>query len=44
MVPHTASMTTLTASPQGQLSELLDGIRGAIAPRASWSDTAALVA
>jgi 3-mercaptopropionate dioxygenase len=43
-VPHTASMTTLTASPQGQLSELLDGIRGAIAPRASWSDTAELVA
>src|SRR6185436_7476001 len=38
------SMTTLTASPQGQLSELLDGIRGAIAPRASWSDTAELVA
>ncbi len=38
------SMTTLTASPQGQLSELLDGIRGAIAPRASWSDTAQLVA
>ena len=37
-------MTTLTASPQGQLSELLDGIRGAIAPRASWSDTAELVA
>jgi 3-mercaptopropionate dioxygenase len=38
------SMTTLTASPQGQLSELLNGIRGAIAPRASWSDTAELVA
>jgi predicted metal-dependent enzyme (double-stranded beta helix superfamily) len=37
-------MTTLTASPQGQLSELLDGIRGAIAPRASWSDPAELVA
>ena len=42
--PHTAHMTTITASPQSRLSELLDGIRGAIAPRASWSDTAQLVA
>jgi predicted metal-dependent enzyme (double-stranded beta helix superfamily) len=36
-------MTTLTR-PAGDLSELLDGVRTAVSARASWSDTAQLVA
>jgi 3-mercaptopropionate dioxygenase len=37
-------MTTTTTSPGVELSELLDGIRTAVAVRAGWSDTAELVA
>jgi 3-mercaptopropionate dioxygenase len=38
-------MTTITQPrPASELSELLDGIRTAVSARASWSDTAQLVA
>ena len=37
-------MTTTQARPAIELSELLDGVRTAVAARASWSDTAQLVA
>jgi predicted metal-dependent enzyme (double-stranded beta helix superfamily) len=37
-------MTTTLTRPVTELSELLDGIRAAVAVRASWSDTAQLVA
>jgi predicted metal-dependent enzyme (double-stranded beta helix superfamily) len=37
-------MTTTQTRPVIELSELLDGVRTAVAERASWSDTAALVA
>jgi predicted metal-dependent enzyme (double-stranded beta helix superfamily) len=37
-------MATTQTRPAVELSELLDGVRTAVAPRASWSDTAQLVA
>ncbi len=37
-------MTTTQTHPVSELSELLDGIRTAVAARASWSETAQLVA
>jgi predicted metal-dependent enzyme (double-stranded beta helix superfamily) len=37
-------MTTTQAGPATELSELHDGVRTAVAARASWSDTARLVA
>jgi 3-mercaptopropionate dioxygenase len=37
-------MATTQTRPAIELSELLDGVRTAVAPRASWSDTAQLVA
>jgi 3-mercaptopropionate dioxygenase len=37
-------MTTTQTRPRIELSELLDGIRTAITARASWADTARLVA
>ena len=37
-------MATTQARPAIELSELLDGVRTAVAARASWSDTAQLVA
>jgi predicted metal-dependent enzyme (double-stranded beta helix superfamily) len=37
-------MTTTQTHPAIELSELLDGIRTAVGARASWSDTARLVA
>jgi predicted metal-dependent enzyme (double-stranded beta helix superfamily) len=37
-------MTTTQTHPVSELSELLDGIRIAVAARASWSETAQLVA
>ena len=37
-------MTTTQTRPTTELSELLDGIRTAVAAHASWSDTAQLVA
>jgi predicted metal-dependent enzyme (double-stranded beta helix superfamily) len=37
-------MTTIQPPPATELSELLDGIRAAVAADASWADTAQLVA
>jgi predicted metal-dependent enzyme (double-stranded beta helix superfamily) len=37
-------MTTTLTRPVSELTELLDGVRAAVAVRASWSETAQLVA
>ena len=37
-------MTTTPTRPVAELGQLVDGVRTAVAARASWSDTAQLVA
>lgn len=37
-------MRTVKTLPVGELTELIDGVRGAVAAQATWADTAQLVA
>jgi 3-mercaptopropionate dioxygenase len=41
---HAGGMTTTLTRPVGQLTDLVDGVRTAVAARVSWADTAQLVA